>query len=241
MRLNYPVRIALLFAVALLTSCAGAPRTVDADATIKSVAVFSALTEDVPVTREAVLRLDKAEARLDMTGVVNSLAFQLLRDRLASSRPGWKVFNAPFDRVAFDKATTKGVLYNKPESNAEIAALAASARDMGADATIIISNCKDQYIEHPGISILLRTAGSNVNRAFVHSVACVRLLDRSGKFLHGWRSDRNRIAAVGVNELGIPYDVTNAMANDVVKASVKKVLASQLALALDEVLTVMGY
>lgn len=225
------LRIVATIAVAglLLAGCT-APRTLQDDASVRSVAVVSLLDESGPVRRLGLTVFNNNQGAVDQDGKLKQVALATVRQRLKSARPQWAVKSGDIDVKAAGKRSAS--------DNA--AALAELARRLDVDQLFVLEDSTSENYPGRGVGVTFRAVGGDPGGVMVHAFVTLVVMDRQGKVLVARGATRNNPQQVPNSELGLRSDM-GTLNDPTVKERVSQALQRRLAASVEEAMTRAGY
>lgn len=227
-----------MLAALLLSGCT-APRTVQQDAAIRSVAVVSLLSEAGPVNHQGLTIFNNHEGHVDQGGKLREVAHDTIAQRLRQVRPNWtvKVNDA-------DLAPMHEKLKNKPLLTDEIPYLSSElselARRLDVDALFVLLDTKnDNYIGR-GVGIDFRALMNEPDHVFARAQLALVLVDRNAQRLLGRGATKEDRRQVPNSAIGLRSDMST-LNDPQVRAAVSRTMQTQLKAALEEALSNAGY
>lgn len=220
----------------LLSGCASAPRTADADKAIRKVAVVSLLNENAPVVHLGLTVFNNDRTVIDQHGELNRLATNVIEQRLHAARPDWTIVPVPTD-AALAKKSASGTPWVSFTGNIK-EDLQRAARDADADLVFAIIDTTQENSPGRGVGIQTRSLSKSMpGSAVVHAHVLLVLVDRNGTELTRRGGSDGRVSA---SDLGLNYDLSS-LQDTQVQQRVSTALREQLRVALTEAAQSMGY
>lgn len=231
--------LAVLLAIGV-SGCMTPPRTVGADASIKTVAVVSILSDSAFIRRLGLTIFNNDARTLYVGEVFNQAATSAVESRLRSSRPGWVVKTAVSDAAI---QALVGYQRRRMEAREEVPgyreALVEIARAAEVDAVMLVI---EQTMENgvTGVGVTMSAMPLLPTRASARAYIGIGLMDRQGQSLI-WGSsgidDRERL---DLPQLGLASDLS-ILDSPRVSEQVGLALRTQLEHQVTVVLKRMGY
>ena len=225
----------IVFAI-LLSGCASAPRTIEADKGVRKVTVVSMLKEEAPVVHLGFTVFNNDRTTVDQHGELNRLATQLIEQRLHAARPDWIVVPVHSNQALAQKSAI-GTRWMSSTGNVK-EDLQRVARDTDADLVFAIVDTTRENSPGRGMGIQMRALSKDsLGSAQVHAHVLLVLVDKNGTEITN-RSGSD--AKVNASELGLNYDLSS-LQDTQVQQRVSEALREQLRVALTEAARSMGY
>ena len=221
--------VASLFALA---GCASKPRTAQEDSKIKSVAIVSAMDEQIKVRKLGVTVFGNIQQSVNMNGLLKSTASDVLNERFRTSRPAWVVKAAEHDSAALAaklSGPTLSLTTLTGRISNELRAIAASA---DVDALFVVIDDAPGNYPGRGVGVVARD-----DQATLHTYVHLLLVLRNGEEIY---LDGGGNRAVPLQSLGISPDLAT-LKDPNVQARVSSVLAGELRTRLQAITRKYGY
>jgi hypothetical protein len=222
--------VATILAAGFLFAGCTSPRTAEADAGVRSVAVVSLLSEAGPVRRVGFTVFGNTQDSVDQGGKLKQVVNDTVTQRLRGSRPQWTVKPANLDLPAAGKR----------KASENTAALADLARRLDVDQVFVLEDTNSENFPGQGVGVTFRSMGNKAGPMMVHAYVALVVVDRNGKVLVARGATRNNPTMVQESELGLHADL--ATLNDPkVRDNISQAVQRRLKGAIEEAMERAGY
>lgn len=236
MRSAFFSAMTLMALASLLSACASAPRSAEADKGVKKVVIVSMLEENAPVIHTGFTVFNNDRTAVDQRGELNRIATDVIERRLHTARPDWSIVPTTPDTALAKKNNSStswtGFTGNVKEDLQRI------ARDTGADLIFAVVDTTRENSVGRGVGVRLRALSKDsLGNALVHAHVLLVLVDKNGTEITNRSGSDGNLPAT---ELGLNYDLSS-LKDPHMQERVSAAMRKQLSIALTEAATHMGY
>lgn len=237
MIIRWLATVANLAMLGLLAGCASPPRSAAADLSIHSVAIVTAVSEDVPLQRIGLTIFNNDYKLLPMKGELNAHIEKIASERLAASRPDWTVKRAGTDPGALSAkihqvwnswGSKDGPLSDQLPGIAQLA---------DVEALLVIEEARSDTAS--GVSVVMRALPGLEPRVGANVVLRASLVDRQGHVLSS-RFIYSVSPAVAAKDLGMNDQLSTAL-DPVIADRLRHMLKTSVSTSLQNGLSELGY
>jgi hypothetical protein len=222
----------------LLVGCTAA-RTLQDDATVRSVAVVSLVDESASIRRLGLTVFNNNEAIVDQDGKLKQAAVDTVIQRLKSARPQWVVKVGDMDRNGVGGLDHKSSAGRRSASD-NVNALVDLARRLDVDQLFVVEDTAGENNPGHGVGITFRAITGDPGTVMVHGFVALVVMDRNGKVLVTRGAINNNPQPVPNTELGLRSDMST-LSDSKVKENVSLALQRRLKASVEEAMTRAGY
>lgn len=222
----------------LLVGCTAA-RTLQDDATVRSVAVVSLVDESAPIRRLGLTVFNNNDATVDQDGKLKQTVVDTVTQRLKISRPQWVVKVGDMDQVSAAGPGGKSSAGRRSGSD-DVNAMVDLARRLDVDQLFVIEDTAGENYPGRGVGITFRAISGDPGTVMVHGFVALVVMDRNGKVLVTRGAINNNPQSVSNTELGLRSDLST-LQDPKVKENVSLALQRRLKASVEEAMTRAGY